>query len=75
MLRETYENKSLRTPDDYFREYGQSDMRRIYGQDYQSRLESIGFKVNVYRPDSFLSYDLIKRYGISLHENIYIGSK
>lgn len=75
VLRETYENKSLRTPDDYLREYGQSDMRRIYGQDYQSRLESVGFKVNVYRPDSFLSYDLIKRYGISLHENIYIGSK
>jgi len=74
-LETTYENKSLSTADDYLREYGQPDMRRIFGQDYQNRLESVGFKVDIYKPDTFLSYDLISRHGINLNENIYIGTK
>ena len=75
ILETTYENKNLATLEDYQREYGQSDMRRIYGKDYQNRLESIGFNVDIYKPSSFLSPDLICRYGINLHENIYIGIK
>ena len=74
-LETTYENKNLSTAKNYQRAYGQSDMRRIYGQDYQSRLESVGFRVKIYQPNTFLSSELIGIHGINSNEKIFIGIK
>ena len=47
-LRTTYEDFSIATPKEREEAFGQNDHVRIYGQDYVSRLERAGFKVNVF---------------------------
>ena len=48
---------------------------RLYGRDFKERLEEAGFAVSVdsYRPE--LAKDVIRRYGLKRHEEIYVCTK
>ena len=59
----TYEDDSIITDDDRLQMYGQVDHVRLYGIDYQERLEKAGFLVEVKSPLQELSLDAIERYG------------
>ncbi len=63
---ETYEDASITSPEARSRHFGQYDHVRIYGMDYFSRLESVGFQVekidytNKITPELFEKYRLAK---------------
>ena len=46
--KETFEDFSITSPGERKIYFGQKDHVRIYGKDYKERLESVGFKVNLY---------------------------
>ena len=48
---------------------------RIYGQDYKKRLESVGFKLDLYDIKKDLSIQDIKRLGLNQEEILYICQK
>ena len=61
----TFENWSITSPDERAKVFGQYDHVRIYGQDYYSRLERVGFKTE--------AFDLISK--LKPEEIIYFGLK
>ncbi|MCH8318230.1 MAG: class I SAM-dependent methyltransferase [Bacteroidetes bacterium] len=74
-LEKTYEDPAITTPKEREKAYWQADHLRMYGLDYKERLENEGFSVKV---DDFvkgLGKDLIKRYGLSEEEQVYVCSK
>lgn len=48
-LKNTYEDSSITTKAGRERAFGQEDHVRIYAEDYQDRLEKVGFKVNNFK--------------------------
>jgi ubiquinone/menaquinone biosynthesis C-methylase UbiE len=71
----TFEDASIQTPEDRLRQFGQRDHVRIYGRDYQERLSSVGFDVNV---DSFvrsLDPEIVVSHGLDPDEDIYYCRK
>lgn len=48
---------------------------RIYGKDYKNRLESTGFKVDLFDIKMFLSIKEIKKYGLNEEEILYVCRK
>ena len=48
---------------------------RIYGKDYKERLESIGFKVELYDIKKDLCIKDIKKYGFNESEILYVCRK
>jgi len=60
-LEETFEDKSVITPKERERVFGQSDHLRIYGRSFPRWLEATGFKVTIVDEENFSS-DLIKRH-------------
>lgn len=67
----TIENPDVKSPEDRYRQFGQRDHVRIYGRDYQTRLEKTGFNVELFRfPDI-----TIQRYGLNKEERMYICRK
>ena len=54
--KETFEDFSITSPEERERYFGQKDHVRIYGKDYKRRLESVGFRVEL--------YDIKKDFGI-----------
>ena len=73
--KETFEDFSITSPEERERYFGQKDHVRIYGKDYKERLESIGFKVNLYDIKKNLSIQDIKKYGLNEEEILYIGKR
>lgn len=67
----TFEDSEIISPDDRERLYGQGDHVRIYGRDYQERLEEQGFVVKV--DDYVGTFDVksIVKYGLMEDEAIY----
>ncbi|WP_153800680.1 class I SAM-dependent methyltransferase [Foetidibacter luteolus] len=71
----TYEDFSIRTPEERLKAFGQSDHVRWYGRDYKDRLAEAGFKVTEDSyVKSFSSGDLF-RYGLMASELIYYCKK
>ncbi|MDD2542615.1 MAG: methyltransferase domain-containing protein [Desulfuromonadaceae bacterium] len=71
----TQEGTHISDPDERKRLFGQEDHVRYYGDDYKDRLECQGFAVTA---DSFvttLSQADLKRYAVSVFEDIYFCSK
>lgn len=53
-LEETYENPDITSPEDRWKHFGQDDHYRIYAkQDFINRIQSVGFKVEMYNKDYF----------------------
>ena len=73
--KETFEDFSITSPEEREKYFGQKDHVRIYGRDYKGRLESVGFKVELYDIKKDLSIKAIKKYGLNEEEILYIGKK
>ena len=66
----TIEDPSIIDPEERRIKFGQSDHVRIYGQDYQKKLESVGFLVS--RINISEEYSI---YGLNPEEDLFIGNK
>jgi SAM-dependent methyltransferase len=71
LLRETFEDFSVSDPLERERLFGQKNHCRIYGQDYGSRLEAVGF---AFRP-VFLSDSKYRKYGLDWREAVLVVEK
>jgi SAM-dependent methyltransferase len=72
---ETLEDPSVSDPAERERCFGQRDHVRIYGQDYPSRLESVGFSVAAPAPQDFLDLETVAEYGLLRNERVFVCSK
>lgn len=71
----TFEDPAITSPKDRETYFGQKDHLRLYGLDYEDRLMSAGFDVEVCDFITRLSAADIKRYGLQEGEQLYIGRK
>jgi len=70
----TYEDFSIKDPQERFKAFGQTDHVRIYGKDYKDRLREIGFNLKIDRFADSLPDEVIKRNVLS-KESIYLCKK
>lgn len=71
----TFEDNSIKNPKERTRIFGQYDHVRIYGQDYYSRLESVGFKATPVDFLNSISLGEQKRFALPKNECIPIAVK
>lgn len=71
----TYENPTIRLPEEREKHFGQRDHVRLYGRDYPQRLQQAGFRVEENHLASQLPPDTIKKMALSPHEILYIAYK
>jgi len=74
-LEKTFEDFSVKTPEERYRVYGQKDHVRIYGRDYPERLRQAGFAVEIYDFVGNKNEEYKKRYGLRSVEKIYLCYK
>ncbi len=72
---ETYEDKSITSPEERAIHYWQKDHVRLFGLDYQQKLEAAGFKVTTDDFAQKMPPALQDRYRIDVNETIYICKK
>jgi len=72
---ETFEDFSITSPEEREKIFGQKDHVRIYGKDFQKRLENAGFEVNLYDIKKDLNIRNIEKFGLNKEEILYIGKK
>jgi SAM-dependent methyltransferase len=60
----TYEDFTIRDPEQREKVFGQKDHVRIYGRDYKDRLEKAGFRVTIDKFIESLPADLVERYAL-----------
>lgn len=72
---ETYEDFSITDPKQRQIHFGQYDHVRWYGMDYFSRLESVGFEVEILEYSKTFSKEEQKRYGLTENEILPIVRK
>ena len=70
-LDKTLEDPVVKTAEERFLKFGQSDHLRLYGLDYQNRLENCGFRVELVK----FPIDTIEKYGLNKEEDIYVCHK
>lgn len=70
----TYENPEAKTKEDRLKFFGQHDHVRIYGRDYTTRLENIGFKVETNNYIHTIG-EVKMYYHCITNETLYIGYK
>ncbi|MHA6697873.1 class I SAM-dependent methyltransferase [Chryseobacterium sp. A301] len=73
--KQTYEDFSITDPKERQIHFGQYDHVRWYGMDYFTRLESVGFEVEVLEYSKNFSKQEQKRYGLSENEILPIVRK
>ncbi len=71
----TLEDPAINTPEERNRVYGHYDHKRIYGRDYKNRLESVGFRVEVFTTKDFCTGEEISRMGLFDFTEIYYCTK
>lgn len=71
-LETTYEDLSITDPREREKHFGQDDHLRMYGRDYDKRLEKGGFEVELYNVWDTIGDDA-KRYGFMDGELLYIA--
>lgn len=71
----TLEDKSIQSPEDREKYYGQVDHLRLYGRDYPQRLEDVGFKAQAVKYPACFSEEDIQKYGLDTGEDIYLVEK
>ncbi|WP_093290313.1 methyltransferase domain-containing protein [Thermoactinomyces sp. DSM 45892] len=70
------EDEQRITPEDRARVYGHPDHVRVYAkEDYIKRLESVGFRVELYNIAKRYSFEEAHRLGLSKEDNLYIVHK
>jgi len=73
----TYENSKVVSPEEKLQHYGESDLVRLHGLDFQQRLEAQGFKIKALDYRLTFSEAEQQRYGMGLgaREVLFLGSK
>jgi SAM-dependent methyltransferase len=71
----TFEDPGVVSPEDRHRLFGQSDHVRVYGRDYQERLEEAGFVVRMESYMRDLGSRQTRKYGLGAEEEICACSK
>ncbi len=71
---ETYEDENVDSPEKRLRAYGQDDHVRLYGNDFVSRFERFGFKLNVYSPQDELDDEHIDKFGFIKEDTIIVAT-
>jgi SAM-dependent methyltransferase len=71
----TFEDPTIVSPDERERVFGQNDHVRIYGRDYNDRLEKAGFLVKVDNYVEELGEAAIKKFALLRDEKIYFCTK
>ena len=74
-LAETFEDKTITSPAEREKVFGQNDHVRTYGRDYQQRLEKAGFKVRADHYAEETADREKKRYALPADEVIYFCQK
>lgn len=74
-LEKTYEDDSITDPKERARIFGQYDHVRVYGMDYFSKLESIGFTVEAVNYTAMLPKNEVEKYRLPNGELIPVCKK
>lgn len=74
-LSETHEDPAIVSKSDRAHHYGNPDHLRLYGKDYKSKLESVGFKVKTKNYIYELDPQEIDKYQLIDKETLYIAKK
>lgn len=70
----TFEDDSIITPEERYREFGQSSHVRVYGRDFVDRLSESGFDVEVATYANSLGPDIVDKHGMKVrNRNAYFG--
>ena len=72
---ESFEDDSITDPKERTRIFGQYDHVRVYGQDYYSRLQAVGFQATAVDYLAELSIEEQKRYALPKREKIPVAVK
>ena len=72
---ESFEDDSITDPKERTRIFGQYDHVRVYGQDYYSRLQSVGFQATAVDYLAELSVEEKERYALPKREKIPVAVK
>ena len=71
----TYEDKTVISPKQRFKEYGQKDHVRLYGYDYAERYERYGLELHIYSPENILDETQIDKFGFIKDDIIIVATK
>jgi SAM-dependent methyltransferase len=71
----TFEDKTITSPSEREKLFGQNDHVRVFGKDYKQRLEKAGFKVKIDTFNQEVPDHLVTRYALPRYEDIYLCSK
>jgi predicted SAM-dependent methyltransferase len=71
----TFEDSSVVLPEDRKCIFGHPEHVRIYGRDYHNRLKEAGFVVEVDNYARDLGIDMLRKYSLKEHEEIYFCRK
>lgn len=74
-LEKTYEDFSIKNPQERQKHFGQYDHVRWYGMDYFKRLENAGFEVDINFYSQKYPQDMIEKYGLNKNEILPIVFK
>lgn len=74
-LETTLEDPDVTLPKDRERIFGQFDHVRMYGRDYRTRLEKVGFVVKEESVVEGLDANMVEKYGLWCDESIYLCTK
>ena len=72
---ETYEDKSITSPEEREKHYWQKDHVRLFGKDYPRYLEKAGFSVSEFDLNRALDATEVERYRLMKKEILYIARK
>jgi SAM-dependent methyltransferase len=72
---ETFEDPTITSPEDRARAYWQADHLRLYGQDFETRLNESGFHVERERFVHSLGEAAALRYGLGWNDDIFVCRK
>lgn len=72
---ETYEDKSITSPEEREKHYWQKDHVRLFGMDYPDWLEKAGFRAETFDKESRIGAEKIERYRLMKSEILYIFHK
>ncbi|MCE3294679.1 MAG: Methyltransferase type 11 [Crocinitomicaceae bacterium] len=72
---ETYEDKSITSPEDREKHFWQKDHVRLFGRDYPDWLRKAGFEVQEFNPALQFSDEFIERHRLMKSEILYLARK
>lgn len=75
ILSKTYENARITSTGQREKHFGQFDHVRLYGTDYQQKLEDVGFNVELFDPASILSQIEINKLALFKDEKLFVATK